>query len=122
MQEELNMSYPCVYVLYSEKLNLVKIGNASNSVDERVRNLRKSGYGGVKDWRLMQTVEIDYNKPYKAEKESHRLLKKIGYHRVIMYVPTGSPTNKRQPALELFTCTVDQAIRTITAMANKTNL
>ncbi|WP_372881430.1 GIY-YIG nuclease family protein [Psychromonas sp.] len=116
------MGFPCVYVLYSEKLNLIKIGNASSGADKRVRELNSSGYGGAKDWRLMKAVEIDYNKPYKAEKASHRLLKKIGYHKVVMYVPIGSSTNKLQPALELFTCTVDQAIRTVTAMVNKTNL
>jgi acetylornithine/succinyldiaminopimelate/putrescine aminotransferase len=116
------VSTPCVYVLHSEKLNLVKIGNASTSVDKRVRDLRKSGYGGAKDWRLMKAVAIDYNKPYKAEKLSLSLLTEIGYHKVVMYVPTGSPTIKFQPALELFTCTVEQAIRTVTAMANKTNL
>ena len=116
------MGFPCVYVLYSENLNMVKIGNASNNVEKRVRTLKKLGYGGTKDWKLMKAIDIDYNKPYKAEKESHRLLKEIGYHKVIMYIPTGSPTNKLQPALELFSCTVEQAIRTVTAMANKTNL
>ncbi len=115
------ISFPCVYVLYSEKLNLIKIGS-SKSVEKRVRGINKTNYAGTKDWRLMKAVEVDYNKPTKAEKESHRLLKKIGYYKTVWYVPPESPTNRLRGTSEIFTCTVDQAIRTITAMANKTNL
>ena len=112
----------CVYILYSETLDMVKIGYTTGPVSNRLGKLNRSGYGGIKDWQLMKTVKTDYNIPFKVERECHRLLKKIGYRKVIMYAPAQSACNKLEPAVEIFTCTVEQAIRTVNAMANKYNL
>jgi hypothetical protein len=99
-----------VYVAYSTKASLVKIGT-SWSAYERMANLNSYGYGGVSDWRV--EFREACAKAGRVEFGAHRRLTE---HRVTRtYVKTGSNV----VCQELFQCSVKIATSAVREAAEE---
>lgn len=58
------MRYPAagfVYVAFSSSKKFVKIGSTERSPHSRLETLRKSNYGGARDWELRRAVQLSGN-------------------------------------------------------------
>ncbi len=93
-----------VYVAYSNRLKLAKIGVAKD-IDDRLRNLNSQGYGGAKDW----TVKFHkkFNKAGQVEFEIQKTLEQ--FREVRSYTKTGNAVECR----ELFNCEPDMVVKLI---------
>ncbi len=90
-----------VYVAYSEKLSLTKVGVAKN-VNERLKNLNSHGYGGTKDWKIYSRKECKMSG--QIEMQIHKYL---AVHQALRnYEKAGNIVECR----ELFHCRPDMAI------------
>lgn len=91
-----------VYVAYSEKLSLTKIGVAKD-VNDRLKNLNSHGYGGTKDWKIYSHRE--YKMAGQKEMQIHRQL--AAHQAIRNYEKGGNIVECR----ELFDCKPNIAVQ-----------
>ena len=95
-----------IYVVYSKKLGLVKVGRSEKTGigDERVVSLNRQAYGGAKDWELQWSTTVV--KAGEVESEIHGLL--AAYSVDGLQYRKGSTVTVCR---EVFNCTTQYALR-----------
>ena len=96
-----------LYVLYSPKKRLIKVGVANSSA-ERLNTANIQSYGGIKDWKLMFSIRVENSG--QAENLIHKKLE--AYRRRRDFIKDGSTVS----AQEIFSCSAKYAIDTINSM------
>lgn len=99
-----------VYLAYSEYLDLVKIGTAKSTIS-RITTLNKQAYAGSNDWTLKAHMEV--SNAGSVELIIHDKLKKHQEYRE--FIKNGSTVL----AQEIFSCSVNHAIKTMKQIASK---
>ena len=97
-----------IYIMYSSKNKLVKIGVAS-SANTRQVSLNQIGYGNIKDWNLKYKWQV--LKSGAVEKKAHRLLREYS-------VSISHGTGNSNSAGEIFSCSVKKAKEIIESLIN----
>ncbi len=88
-----------IYIMYSSKNRLVKVGVASSAITRQV-SLNQIGYGNIKDWNLKYKWQV--SKSGAVEKKVHQLLREYS-------VSISHSTGNSNSAGEIFTCSVKKA-------------
>ena len=93
-----------VYIAYSKKGKLVKIGSTSDmdSKDKREKTLNKQAYGGENDWVIKKACML----PRSGEVEQ-LIQRELETFRVIRHY---MKNQRLQESIELFTCTLKKAM------------
>ena len=91
-----------VYIAFSRKLGVYKVGSAQSSVD-RADGLNRDGYAGTRDWVLVYRRE--FSSAGLVEAQAHETLSR--WKMEMPYTRLGHGTTVR--AKEIFSCTYDDA-------------
>lgn len=102
-----------VYLAYSKKNSLVKVGFTKNMPQERVVFLIKENYANSNDWSLKRSIKYDKDAG-KKEFEIHSYLEKYLF-------PISYEKNKGQLIIcrEVFSCTLDIALNAFSKVTGK---
>jgi hypothetical protein len=98
-----------VYVAYSTKANLTKIGSVASSIPRRIDQLNSYRYGSVSDWKLHWSYKCDH--AGRVESEAHKSLH--SFRAEGSYFKNGSEIVCR----EIFSCSLIEAMKAVTMAA-----
>lgn len=99
-----NRASGSVYLLYSSRKRLVKVGFTIRNPVDRASALRAEGYGGADDWEVRKEVYLEQNGG-KAEFEIHSLLG--AYVAPVVYQ---RPGGREVECREIFSCPLKIAV------------
>ncbi|GGE00193.1 hypothetical protein GCM10011390_18740 [Aureimonas endophytica] len=100
-----------VYVAGSKSARLVKIGTCVD-VEQRERNLRNQGYGGISDWRILWHAPVANG----GKVEGASLAKLSSFRTERPFVKDGKPN----VAKEILTCGFSTALKALQSEVGKT--
>ena len=88
-----------IYIMYSLKSRLIKVGVAKNAIDRQI-SLNTMGYGNISDWNLKYSWKISNSGS--IEKQAHKMLKNY-------VVLIDHSTGNSKSAGEIFSCSIKKA-------------
>ena len=97
-----------IYIMYSRKNKLIKVGVANLSVD-RQSSLNSMSYGNISDWDLKYSWRISNSGS--IEKQAHKILKNYA-------ISISHATGNSKSAGEIFSCSIKKAKEVIETLIN----
>ena len=93
-----------IYIAVSKKNNLLKIGVTKDVIDRNL-SLNKTGYGGIRDWRIKHSYHCNHSG--RVENIVHTMLSKYSVPK--SYIKEGIRVNCQ----EIFSCDENEAVTVV---------